>query len=131
MGIRMRDAFTQRLADLRYEPTEKRVRAVLGGHTVVDSGRAVLVWEPRRVVPSYAVPVGDVRADLVPTGSAPTGSAPTGPGAAGQPAILHPGIPFAVHSTGGEPFAVRVTGRSIRVPTWPGPTSTRCATPRR
>jgi uncharacterized protein (DUF427 family) len=40
------------------------VRATLGHDTVVDSTRAVLLWEPRRVVPSYAVPRDDVRADL-------------------------------------------------------------------
>jgi hypothetical protein len=39
---------------------------VLGGVTVVDSTRAVLLWEPRRIVPSYAVPEQDVRAALTP-----------------------------------------------------------------
>jgi uncharacterized protein (DUF427 family) len=95
----MRDAMAKNLADLRYEPTEKRVRAVLGGQVVVDTTRAVLVWEPRRVVPSYAVPVGEVRAEL-------TAAPPVA--AAGEPPILHPGIPFAVHSTDGQPMSIRV-----------------------
>ena len=44
-----------------------RVRAQADGATVVDSTRALLVWEPRRVVPSYAVPVdGLARADAAP-----------------------------------------------------------------
>jgi hypothetical protein len=30
-----------------------------GGQAMVDSRRAVLVWEPKRVVPSYAVPDDD------------------------------------------------------------------------
>ena len=49
---------------LRFEPTSKRIRARLGGVTVADSTHAVLVWEPDRVVPTYALPresfAGDV-----------------------------------------------------------------------
>ena len=56
------------LGELRHEPTAKRIRAQLGEATVVDSTRAALVWEPRRVVPRYAVPVEDVRAELTPAG---------------------------------------------------------------
>ena len=37
MAIRMRDAMSQRLDELRYEPTEKRVRALLADDEVVDS----------------------------------------------------------------------------------------------
>jgi uncharacterized protein (DUF427 family) len=94
----MRDAMAKNLTDLRYEPTEKRVRAVLGRHAVIDTTRAVLVWEPRRVVPSYAVPMAEVRAEL-------TAAPPVA--AAAEPPILHPGIPFAVHSTDGQPLSVR------------------------
>lgn len=95
----MRDAMASRLTELRYEPTEKRVRAVLGGETVVDTTRAVLVWEPRRVVPAYAVPVDELRAELIPS---------TSEGMAERPGLLHPGIPFAVHSTPGKPYGVRL-----------------------
>ena len=79
MAIRMRDAMFERLDELRYEPIEKRVRALLGDDEVVDSSRPLLVWEPRRVVPSFAVPIEDVRGELVP---APAADAP-GAGAAG------------------------------------------------
>jgi uncharacterized protein (DUF427 family) len=95
MSIRMRDAMKSRLGELRYEPTEKRVRAVVDGTPVVDSTRAVLVWEPRRVVPSYAVPASDVAAEL-----RESPDHVTDPGTA----ILHPGIPFAIHSTPGAPL---------------------------
>jgi len=61
MSTRMRDLLGEALAELRYEPTEKRVRAKLGDETALDSTRALLVWEPRRVVPSYAVPEEDIR----------------------------------------------------------------------
>jgi uncharacterized protein (DUF427 family) len=96
MGILLRHALRNQLGDLRYEPTDKWVRAVSGGETVVDSIRAVLVWEPRRVVPSYAVPREDVRAEIVPIATE---------GADGRP-ILHPGIPFSRHSTPGESFSL-------------------------
>jgi uncharacterized protein (DUF427 family) len=54
------------LGELRHEPTEKRVRAAAGGRDVVDTRRALLVWEPRRIVPSYAVPVEELDAELSP-----------------------------------------------------------------
>lgn len=94
----MRDAMLQRLAELRFEPTEKHVRVRHGGQPVAESRRAVLVWEPRRIVPSYAVPIEDLQAELVPAPVAPGSDAP----------ILHPGIAFAAHSTPGEAFHVRV-----------------------
>ena len=56
MSLRVRDLLMKELGELRYEPIAKRIRGVLGGDAVVDSTRAMLVWEPGRVVPSYAVP---------------------------------------------------------------------------
>jgi uncharacterized protein (DUF427 family) len=53
---------------LRHEPTEKRVRAAARGRDVVDTTSAVLVWEPGRVVPVYAVPEGELDAELRPSG---------------------------------------------------------------
>jgi uncharacterized protein (DUF427 family) len=96
MGIRMRDLLGDAQAQLRYEPTEKRVRALLGAETVLDSTRALLVWEPRRVVPTYAVPEADISAPVAPT--AATGDAADG--------LLHPGIPFAAHTAAGEPVTI-------------------------
>src|SRR5690348_2960880 len=77
---------------IRRAPTERRVRA----DDVVDTTRALFVWEPRRIVPSYAVPREDGRADGVPGGEA----------AGDIEGLLHPGIPFAVHSAPGEPVLV-------------------------
>src|SRR3954471_20971788 len=94
-----------RRMDLRYVPTERRVRA----DDVVDTTRALLVWEPRRIVPSYAGPLGDLRARPAPGGEA----APDTGG------VLHPGIPFAVHTAPGEP--VLVAGRAgFRLEALPG-----------
>ena len=102
MSTRVRDAVMERLAELRHEPTEKRVRARIGGETVVDSRRALLVWEPRRVVPEYAVPEEDVHAELLPAEPAKPSDA----------AVLHPGIPFAAHSTPGQPLDLRAAGET-------------------
>jgi uncharacterized protein (DUF427 family) len=92
----MQDLLAQARGQLRHEPIEKRVRADVGGETVVDSTRAILVWEPRRVVPSYAVPAEDIRAGLT--------EAPASRGQA--KGVLHPGIPFSVHTADGEPVSI-------------------------
>jgi uncharacterized protein (DUF427 family) len=76
---------------IRHISTERRVRA----DDVFDTTRALLVWEPRRIVPSYAVHVDDLP-DLVPGGEI----------AADVGGILHPGISFAVHTAPGEPVLV-------------------------
>ena len=77
MSTRMRDLLTGGFDQLRHEPTAKRIRAVLDGGTVVDTTGALLVWEPHRIVPSYAVPGDDVTAELVPAEPAAAGAAGT------------------------------------------------------
>lgn len=49
---------------VRIEPTQKRVRAFLGGTAVADSTRVRLVWE-KPYYPTYYFPVDDVRMDLL------------------------------------------------------------------
>jgi uncharacterized protein (DUF427 family) len=119
MSARMRDLLSDGFDQLRREPIAKRIRAVHAGVTVADSTRAVLVWEPRRVVPSYALPVDDVRGELLPgdpagTGTAGTDAADAGgvrlPDVTGRP-VLDPSIPFAVHSTPGHVMTVRAGGQ--------------------
>lgn len=46
------------------EPTQKRIRALIGDTTVLDSTDALLVWEWPHY-PTYYLPRDDVRADLV------------------------------------------------------------------
>lgn len=92
MPTRMRDLREQTFGALRYEPTLRRVRA----DDAVDSTRALLVWEPRRVVPAYAVPEEDIREAVAPDETS----------SADVPGLLHPGISFAVHSTPGTPVSV-------------------------
>ena len=101
MSLLMSDAMARLMGELRHEPIRKRIRARSGDRVVVDTTEALLVYEPRRVSPMYAVPESAVRARLVPRG-------PVNPGG---PGFLHPGIPFAVHSTDGESLSVDVDGR--------------------
>jgi uncharacterized protein (DUF427 family) len=54
---------------VRTEPTNRRVRAYLGGESVVDTVDALYVWEGPHY-PQWYVPLADVSADvLVPTGT--------------------------------------------------------------
>jgi uncharacterized protein (DUF427 family) len=46
--------------ELTYYPTSRWIRAMQGDVTVIDTRRAVLVWEPGKKVPVYAVPADDV-----------------------------------------------------------------------
>jgi len=81
---------------------------------VVDSTRAALVWEPRRIVPSYAVPAEDVRGELVPAGPAAAGPGDdVGVGLADVTAlrVLDPRVPFTVHSTEGEMVDLHAAGQ--------------------
>jgi uncharacterized protein (DUF427 family) len=103
MSTRARDTLMGALEGLRHEPTEKRVRAKRGDREVVDTTRALLVWEPRRIVPSYAVPIEDVRATLSPVSAEDSSDAE----------LLHPGIPFAAHSTEGESLDLELTGETL------------------
>ena len=115
MSIRMRNLLTGGLGQLRHEPTAKRIRAVLDDGTIVDTTRAMLVWEPRRIVPSYAVPDDDIAADLAPNDEAAAADA-TGtigarmPELSGRP-VLDPSVPFAVHTAEGRAADLSASGQ--------------------
>ena len=104
MSTQLRRSLMSGLDGLRHEPSPKRIRAALGGLTVVDTSRAMLLWEPRRVVSSWAVPIDDVAAELVPTGPVATNADDQGypmPDLSQRP-ILDPSVPFAVHTAEGD-----------------------------
>ena len=82
----------------------RRVRASLDGVPVLDTTDAVLVWEPRRVVPMYAVPVADIAASLVPC------PAPEVPDR--LPPVLGP-VHFEWHHTPGRSFDLAVGERTV------------------
>src|SRR5215218_9618676 len=56
MAIDLEQQWFRDLSELRYAATPKRLRALLDGRPVLDTRDAMLVYEPRRVVPWYAVP---------------------------------------------------------------------------
>ncbi len=105
MAIRVSDLLWSAFDELRIQPVGKWVRAAAGGRTVIDSRRAMLVWEPRRVVGSYAVPEQDVHAELVPDDSAAAVERPLS--LAGR-AVLDPSTPFGAHSASGVAVTLRL-----------------------
>jgi uncharacterized protein (DUF427 family) len=113
MSIRLRDVIMRELPQLRHEPTDKRIRATLGGATVIDTTHALLVWEPRRVVPTYAIPEADIDAEVVEGDPPPAEFVSLElPRLADLP-VLDPSIPFSVRTTEGEPLMLLRDGRSV------------------
>ncbi len=101
MSTQLRRLLASNFGQLRYEPTAKRIRAELEERKVIENTTgAALVWEPRRVVPSYAVPRSDVHGELVPAAANPAGDHDGSARLAARP-VLDPRIPFAVHTTEG------------------------------
>ncbi|MGW5241719.1 DUF427 domain-containing protein [Monashia sp. NPDC004114] len=64
MAIDLTHQWRSQLADARFTPTRKRLRASREGNLVCDTADAVIVWLPRRVVPEYAVPRASFVADV-------------------------------------------------------------------
>ncbi|MDV7356243.1 DUF427 domain-containing protein [Rhodococcus oxybenzonivorans] len=116
MAVRMIDHLMQARQELRYQPTPKRVRARLGGATVVDTRDAVLVWEPRHVVPSYAVPISDVTGTLAEASDDAASELPVSLEEGGPP-VIDPRTAFGFHTTAGTPMTVTAgaaTGQAFR-----------------
>jgi uncharacterized protein (DUF427 family) len=109
----VRDILMGSLGELRYERVDKRIRGVIGGQAVIDTDRALLVWEPKRVVPSYAVPVEELEgltsAPAQAAGDDPAPSEVAAPHLGGRP-VYDPSVPFAVHTTPGAVLDLRVAG---------------------
>jgi uncharacterized protein (DUF427 family) len=112
MALDLADHFFAALPELRFHPTAKRIRAFIGGEAVVDSTRALIVWEPRRVVPSYAVPHGDIHGALVePTQDAAAEEHVVQLGD-GRP-VLDPRSGFSVHTTPGTAFDITTDAATL------------------
>jgi len=94
------------LSELRFEPVTRRIRCRIDGDTVVDTTEAMLVWEPRRIVPVYAVPAADIRAELT------TFTAGQQPGLDALPPVLGPEN-FGIHTCAGEPLTIHSAGRVL------------------
>ena len=106
MAVSMTKHMWAALPELRIQATPKRVRVNLGDATIADTDRALLVWEPMRVVPSYAMPEADIHADVRPAQprEVPEYQA-VGFGTEAR-ALLDPRVPFAVHTADGEPVSI-------------------------
>jgi uncharacterized protein (DUF427 family) len=92
---------------LRFEPVPYRVRAWLGDALALDSRSARVVWEPRRIVPVFGIPAGDVLGTV-----RRTESPPEVPDPATLPPVLPPGS-FGRHTTPGEVVDIVVGERTL------------------
>ena len=112
MSTHLRGLLMGSLDETRHEPIAKRIRATMGDATVVDTTAALLVWEPKRVVPSYAIPDADIAGEIAagPSGSGTSVCDADVPQLLGRP-VLDPSVPFSVHTADGEPVTVRSGGR--------------------
>ena len=85
----------QAVPQLGYERVPMRLRAFVDGELALDTQRGVLVWEPRRIVPMYAVPERDLLVRVE-----PTNPPPEPPDLDALPPILGPDS-FEPHTTPG------------------------------
>src|SRR5690349_12591424 len=115
MATKLSDLLLGVFPDLRYQPTSKRVRAGIDGSPVVDTGEALLIWEPKRVTPVYAVPERDLLARLEPP-SADGASVDEYPVrlTADTPPALDPRTGFRRHTAPGE--ELDVVASALHVP---------------
>nr|WP_090277042.1 DUF427 domain-containing protein [Mycolicibacterium komanii]CRL70924.1 acyl-CoA thioesterase [Mycolicibacterium komanii] len=104
MAVRMADLLRGSLDALRYEPTAKRIRVALAGEPVADTCHALLVWEPRRILPMYAVPITAISGQLMPAGAESGDDDADRPGQ--DRTVLDPTVPFGTHSCPGAEFDV-------------------------
>ena len=113
MALDLADHVFASLPQLRVHPTAKRIRALVDGEVVVDSTRARIVWEPRRVVPSYAVPVDDIAGALTETATGRRRRERAVSLGAGPP-VLDPSTGFSYHTRRGRRSTSRPADRHSR-----------------
>jgi uncharacterized protein (DUF427 family) len=111
MALRFADHEFAALPQLRWHDEPKRIRAVLAGVAVLDTTRGRLVWEPRRIVPSFAIPIDDIDGSLVavPTGCTDEHAVTVG----GGPPVLDPSTGFAFHTTPGQSHDIVTSVRTM------------------
>ena len=103
MGVQLANHLMELMPEFRVAPTTKRIRARLGGQQVLDTTDALLVWEPHRIVPVYAVPQDDLTATL-------SVAEPPPPEPGRIPPVLGP-EKFALHTSPGQSFTVSAGGQ--------------------
>ncbi len=97
------------IGQLRFESLQTQLRASSGGAVVVDSTSALLVWEPKRVVAAYAVPVADVLGELIEAPDRTPAAEMPVVAMLGGPPVFDPRTPFAVHTTAGTSLDLQMT----------------------
>jgi len=107
----MQDLMMSALPELRVQPTMKRIRVRLGDELVADTQDAVLLWEPQRIVASYAVPVADVFAALRPAAVVEVPSIEE-VSFQDSPPVLDPNHPFVIHTAPGRALTVNAESGS-------------------
>ncbi|MFN2562164.1 MAG: DUF427 domain-containing protein [Jatrophihabitans sp.] len=104
MALTMLGHMFSALPELRAQPTQKRIRVFAGDVLVADTTRAMLVWEPRRIVAQYAVPLADLRVPYESfVGGTPEEMASVRMG--DGPPVLQPGN-FRLHTTPGAELTI-------------------------
>ena len=111
MAVDLSEEMMRLLPELRTQPMPKRLTVRLGSELVARTDLPVLVMEPMRVVPSYAVPVADLAVELEPTEPGPPPEYRE-IGFGDGPPILDPGVPFTVHTAEGDAVLVRAGDRT-------------------
>ncbi len=107
VALRMRHHLGAALSELRFEPTPARIRAFVDGEPALDSRQALLVWEPRRLIPVYAVPMDDLVA-----AATPTDPQPAPPDLTSVPPMLGP-MDFWLHTVPGTVLDLHVGARRL------------------
>jgi uncharacterized protein (DUF427 family) len=79
---------------------------------VIDSTRAWIAWEPRRVVPSYAVPQGDIHGALVEQTQDAVAEEHVVQMGDGRP-VLDPRTGFSIHTTPGRAFDITTDAATL------------------
>jgi uncharacterized protein (DUF427 family) len=112
MAIDLREWNWRSHRELRLASTPKRNRAALHGETVLDTRDAFLVWEPRRIVPQYAVPPGELHLTLTEQQPAPLPE-PLGPVLEPHHPEWHTAPGTTLHAGGLGEVAFRPDGPSL------------------
>ncbi len=112
MALALRQHLMNGVGQLRFEPITSRLRAYLGDTVLLDSTAARLVWEPRRILPCYWVPDGEVRGEFAEDESDAAHADPDVVFLDGPP-VLPPMAAFGVHTTPGRPLQLRVPAGSV------------------
>jgi len=107
MAVNLEQELQQGRAQLRFQPVPKRVRVLAGDVVVADTTAPVLVWEPRRVVPQYAVPAADVLVPVRPSAAPEDAQEKPVPLGGGSP-VLDPRTGFAAHTAPGSAVSLDV-----------------------